>query len=182
MNLLVLDAEFNQPSGKTIQIGAIAVTVAGRVLEGFNLKVNPHEPILPEITKLTGITDDMVSGAPDIAEAYDKLKTFAAEHGCFMNPVVWGSGIRNDSSTIYEQSGSLEPNFMGYRVLDAKTVYQTSMIFQSGRTVRGGLEKSLKALGLEWDGRLGQPHDALADAFNTARIYFHLAANKKISI
>lgn len=175
MNLLVIDAEFNQPSGKLIQVGAVAISINGVLLGSLETKVDPEEPISPEIITLTRITDQMTKSAPSASQAYAMLWDFKVKHKCFMNPVVWGSGTRNDSSAIYEQSGSIEPNFMGHRVLDAKTLYQTNRIFTGG-TVHGGLQKALKTLGLGWDHSFGDPHDALADALNTARIYVHLGS------
>lgn len=171
MNLLTLDCEYNQPSGKTIQIGAAVYTVAGQCLERFETFVDPGEPINPEITELTTITDRDVQGALSIKDAFEMLELIHAKHKCFTNPLVWGSGARNDSLTIYQESGIIDrPNFMGYRVLDVKSIYQ-SVNMVSGKTVRGGLEKTCKSLGIGFEGR---SHTALADAMNTFRVWHFL--------
>ena len=57
---------------RLIEIGAVVFS-GGELREQFSTFVDPHMPIPEEITKLTGITDDMVAGAPDEAEA---LKSF----------------------------------------------------------------------------------------------------------
>lgn len=170
MNILTLDCEYNQPSGKTIGIGAAVYTVSGLLVEKFDTFVNPGEPINPDITTLTTITDNDVKNAPSIKDAYEMLELIHAKHKCFTNPIVWGSGARNDSLAIYNESGVDRPNFMGYRVLDAKSIFQ-SVQMMNGKTVRGGLEKACKTLGIGFEGR---PHTALADAMNTFRVWHHL--------
>jgi inhibitor of KinA sporulation pathway (predicted exonuclease) len=170
MNILSLDCEYNQPSGKTIQIGAAVYTVNGVLLERFETYVNPGEPITQYITDLTGITDMNVSNAPNIKEAYEMLEYIHAKHKCFVNPLVWGSGTRNDSQMIYDESKLDRPNFMGYRVLDVKSIYQCINMVK-GTTVRGGLESSCKKVGIGFEGK---SHTALADAVNTFRLWQHL--------
>lgn len=171
MNILSLDCEFNQPSGKTIQIGAAVYNaVTGLLIEKFETYVNPGEPISAEITELTTITDRDVQNAPSIKEAFEMLELIHAKHKCFTNPIVWGSGVRNDSLSIWQESGVDRPNFMGYRVIDAKSIYQ-SVQMMNNKTVRGGLAKCCATLGIGFEGR---PHTALADAMNTFRVWHYL--------
>lgn len=172
MNIMSLDCEFNQPSQKTIQIGAAAYKVkTGELLGSFETKVCPGEILLPEIVQLTGITDCDVMNAPDIKKAFAELKDFHRQHKCFKNPIVWGSGVRNDSSLLYDEAQVIEPNFMGFRVIDAKTLYQSYQLIHQG-TIRGGLEAACSELGLTF---AGKPHDALADAMNTFTIWKFLS-------
>lgn len=183
MNVMVLDAEYNQPSRKTIQIGAAVFNARNAALiERLNIFVNPGEPITPEITHLTGITDSHVANGLTIIEAYEELKKFHAKHKCFRNPLVWGSGVRNDSQHIYDEyfaaknegesdySIMQEENFMGFRVLDVKTIYQSVQIFENSKH-GGGLKESMARFGLEFE---GNSHDALNDAINTFRFWYHL--------
>lgn len=183
MNVMVLDAEYNQPSRKTIQIGAAVFNARNAALiERLNIFVNPGEPITPEIIHLTGITDSHVANGLTIIEAYEELKKFHAKHKCFRNPLVWGSGVRNDSQHIYDEyfaaknegesdySIMQEENFMGFRVLDVKTIYQSVQIFENSKH-GGGLKESMARFGLEFE---GNSHDALNDAINTFRFWYHL--------
>lgn len=183
MNIMTLDAEYNQPSGKTIQIGAAVYNPRNAALiERLEIYINPEEPIKEEITRLTGISDHDVMGALNIAQGYEELRRFHAKHKCFRNPLVWGSGTRNDSSHIYdeyvnyiiENSRQGTPidseNFMGFRVIDVKTLYQSVQLFENGKH-GGGLKDCMKRFGLEFE---GQEHTALADAINTFRFWYYL--------
>ncbi|MGN1047811.1 MAG: PolC-type DNA polymerase III [Eubacteriales bacterium] len=91
------------------EIGAVKIK-DGQVIDKFNTFVDPERPIPEEITKLTGITDEMVKGAPKAGEAiraffdftgddlliahnagFDTgfIRHFAAENGMkFENPYV----------------------------------------------------------------------------------------------
>ena len=180
--IMVLDCEFNQPSRKTIQIGAAIYDVRSAACYGhLELYVNPGEPITPEIIELTGITDRDVKNAPDIIDAWQELKNFHKSNECFRNPIVWGSGVRNDSSALYDEyksstlkrysdNAGLEENFMGYRVLDAKTLFQSLMLFENGG-YSGGLADCMKRVGLKFE---GDKHRALTDARNTFTIWYYL--------
>lgn len=182
MNLLVLDAEYNQPSRKTIQIGAAVFNARNAALiERLEVYVNPNEPISEPITQLTGIRDQDVSNGLSIQQAYEELKRLHAKHNCFRNPLVWGSGYRNDSLHIYQEyreSQGLEldtdiqqtENFMGFRVIDVKTIYQSVKIFEN-ESHSGGLKQCMKRLGMTFE---GEEHRALTDAMNTFRVWYHL--------
>lgn len=173
MKIMSIDCEFNQPSKKTIEIGAAVYDVrSGDLIEKWQTFVNPNETLNPFITDLTTITDEQVTGenVPQILEAFLQLKALHQKWQCFMNPIVWGSGVRNDSLALYEESGIQEPNFMGYRVIDAKTIYQSYMMFQN-KTIKGGLKKACETVGIGFE---GTNHTALADAMNTFRIWYYL--------
>ena len=51
-----------------IEIGA-AIMKGKEVLSTFQMFVDPHRPLQPRIIDLTGITDQMLAGQPDISEA-----------------------------------------------------------------------------------------------------------------
>jgi inhibitor of KinA sporulation pathway (predicted exonuclease) len=171
MKVMVLDCEFNQPSKKCIQIGALVYDLDNaQCVDTYDSFVNPGEPINPEIVQLTGITDRDVSNAPTIAQAFEELRWFHAKNKVFQNPIVWGSGVSNDSLALWNEVGADEPNFMGWRVIDAKSIYQSLMLFDGGMYA-GGLEQSMSRLGLTFQ---GTKHNALTDARNTFTIWYHL--------
>lgn len=172
MKLLSLDLEMNQPSGKTIQIGAcVFCHKEKKIVDKFMIYVNPQEVLAPRIIELTGIQQHKVEneGYP-VKEAYFLLKKFAEKNKCFRNPIVWGSGVWNDSHHLYNEAKPDEPNFMGHRVLDAKTLYQSLRII-TWKKVKGGLNIAMEEMGLKFEGK---NHDALDDAINTAKIWMHL--------
>ena len=67
------------PNTETItEIGAIRWK-DGEVLEEFHTYADPGKPIPPNIVELTGITDEMVAGAPGQKEAIEKFKAFIGD-------------------------------------------------------------------------------------------------------
>jgi inhibitor of KinA sporulation pathway (predicted exonuclease) len=150
----------------------------GELLDTFEIYVDPKEPISEYITKLTGIKDSDVSGAPSILEAYESLRAFHKKHKCFKNALLWGAGISNDSQRIYEEAYPTpelrdvygNQNFMGLRTIDVKTVYQSIQIFYN-KQIGGSLKSACEKVGIGFE---GQEHTALVDAKNTFRLWFYL--------
>ena len=60
------------------EIGAVKV-VDGKVIDRFTTFVNPERPIPAEITKLTGITNEMVADAPVITEILPRFLEFCQD-------------------------------------------------------------------------------------------------------
>jgi inhibitor of KinA sporulation pathway (predicted exonuclease) len=166
-----LDLELNQPSGNIIQVGAIVGnTDTQKILAELNIYVQlptKYEKVTEYITNLTGITQDQVDKGISPKETYFKLKEFSKKWECFRNPVVWGGG---DSNALYKQANPGESNFMGFRWIDVKTIYQSIRIANS-MPRQGGLAKSMIKMGLKFDGK---KHNAVDDAKNTLLFYFHM--------
>ena len=166
-----------QPSKRTIQIGAAAYHLpTGELLETFKTYVDPKELISAYITGVTGIVDSDVAGAPSVREAFEDLRRFHKKHKCFKNPLVWGAGVQNDSQHIYneayptEELKTLHENFMGYRVLDVKSQYQSIQLLHN-YTVSGSLKDVCDKVGIGFE---GEAHRALTDAKNAFRLWFYL--------
>ena len=171
MKLTCLDLEFNQPSGKIIQIGAvIGDTNNGEVTHRLRIYVNPEEPIAPYITELCGISQDQIDKQGVLLkDAYAELKDFHRKYSTFINPVTWGGG---DSQAIFDKldEDTRADWCFGRRWIDAKTLHVSKMVSE-GRVLSGGLSTSMKHYGLKFQGR---KHDALDDAENTFRIYYEM--------
>ena len=78
---IVFDLEttgLNAANCKIIEIGAARIK-GGKVLETYDVFVDPECDIPPEITELTSITDDMVRGQPKIAEALPQFLEFVGD-------------------------------------------------------------------------------------------------------
>ena len=78
---IVFDLEttgLNPASEEITEIAAVRV-VDGAIQDSFQTYVNPHKPIPPEITELTGISDETVANAPDLNEAVPQFLAWAGE-------------------------------------------------------------------------------------------------------
>lgn len=78
---IVFDLEttgLNPASEEITEIAAVRV-VEGEIRDSFQTYVNSHKPIPPEITELTGISDETVADAPDLDKAVPEFLKWAGE-------------------------------------------------------------------------------------------------------
>jgi DNA polymerase III epsilon subunit-like protein len=59
---------------KIIELGAALVDASGAVVEEFTQLIHPGEPLSAEITRITGITDAALVGAPGFGECLPQLR------------------------------------------------------------------------------------------------------------
>ena len=79
--MVVFDIETTGLSNRTckiIEIGAVKIK-GGKIIDKFNIFVDPECPIPEEITRLTSITEDDVKGAPKEREALQQFLDFAGD-------------------------------------------------------------------------------------------------------
>jgi DNA polymerase-3 subunit epsilon len=93
------------------EIGAVKVR-GGEVLGEFQTLVRPREPIPPFIIVLTGITNQMVAGAPTIASALPAFLEFAA------GSVLVAHNAPFDVGFLRHNAEALQLRWPGFQVLD----------------------------------------------------------------
>ena len=171
MKIVAVDLEMNQPSSRIIQIGAVCFRPeTGELIDTFDQLVNPNEAVSSEIEALTGISNESLVGKPEIQSAAKNLAAFKSRHQISPIGVVWGAGLSNDIRKIFDESGVENP--FKSRIIDVKGVYQMFANAAGARMrQKVGLAKACEVLQLGWDEKFGKPHHALADAYNTMRIY-----------
>lgn len=180
MNYFSLDLELNNKSDgtvpKIIQVGvAVGNPSLPDEIKTFSWYLNPEEPIVPFITKLTGITDEIVQTQSvthqTLAEEFGAL---LKSYDCFVNPVTWGQGDASELKNEFREKNIHFP-FFGRRIFDVKTLYVFNQMV-NGKTPSGGLRKSMNSYGLKFE---GTPHNAEFDALNTLRFFFALLQRQK---
>lgn len=172
-----LDLEFNQPSRRVIQVGACLGSLGELETSWVSRQwlLDPGEPISPEITALTGISD------ADIAQRAVPWAVMASEFGAllsqpvFVNPVTWGVG---DAEALREGLAAREIRFpfLGRRSVDVKT-FHSMIAFARGKNPSGGLRSVMGQYGLQFQ---GEAHRADVDARNTLRLFARLVARQTV--
>lgn len=142
--------------GGITELGALKL-VRGRVVDRFSTLVNPGRPIEPFVVKLTGITDEMVAGAPPAAEVIPRFEEFAegsvlvahnSSFDCsFLAAARGGRGLPNPVLDTLRLARLLVPGLRRYR---------------------------LSALASHFGVRQAPNHRALADAAATAGVFLRL--------
>lgn len=137
-----------------LEIGAVRFK-GNRVEAEFSQLINPGKPVPPFITQLTGITDQMIRGAPPLREVLPALADFVGDLPILGHNVRFDLGILrrykvlklNESIDTYELAGVLLPTAPRY---------------------------GLGALGAALGVPLSATHRALDDARVTRAIYLKL--------
>lgn len=161
---VVFDTETTGLSTKyddVIQIGAVRIINGKKINdEIFDHYVDPKRPIPPASTKIHGITDDMVHGAPLLPEV---MKNF---HKYCKNAVLIAHNAPFDLAFLKrEQSETLQFN---HPVLD--TVLLSAIIF--GQSNTHTLDALAERLNIKIEEK--NRHTALGDAMATADIVLKL--------
>jgi DNA polymerase-3 subunit alpha (Gram-positive type) len=135
------------------EIGAVRLK-HGEITDTFCTFVNPGQPISAEITAKTGITNEMVKGAPDMGEALGMFKAFAGDTHLAAHNAAF------DLSFIYTHGDD-------YGIRFDNPCLDTLWLFK--RTLPGhrsySLGKFAADLGIEF-----RHHRALDDAEATAKL------------
>ena len=148
----------NPKTDKIIEIGAVKVR-AGEITDRMETLVNPGRALEERIVELTGICDEQLADAPDIAEVLPELLTFIGED------ILLGHAVLFDYS------------FVKKAAVNQKFKFEKSGIdtLRLARKFLPELEsRSLGALCRHF-GIAHNAHRALADAQATSVLYGKLA-------
>jgi inhibitor of KinA sporulation pathway (predicted exonuclease) len=182
MNIISIDLEQNQPSGKIIQLGYVIANVKSKEIKtAKSIIVNPNETLGMciegmSITDLTGLTQQDVDSGKTLDEAYEQMCSDISRYHVSKHPFQWGQDhfdLRNQLEFTWEEY------IFRKRGHDIKSFYQLYQMTTANGKVISGLKSSMNALGMSWNTRYGNPHNALADAYNTLLTYWNIADRLK---
>ncbi len=165
--LIVIDLEttglYPEKGDMIIEIGAVTIH-DGSVLmeERFETFVDPLVPIPLHITRITGITDDMVRGAPHLQEALIRFLSFIRDYPLVAHNAPFDIGFL----THYLDKLGLAP--MRNEVID--TLVLSKRVY--GPNTRHNMDALLARLGIRYD--RGKRHRSITDAYLTAHAYLLL--------
>lgn len=143
---------------KIIEIGAVKVR-DGKVVDTFSELINPGVKISPFITGLTGITNDMLAGKPEIETVLPKFVAFAQED------YLLGHNVMFDYSFLKQNAMNLNIPFEKSGVDTLKIARKTLKGLESR-----GLEYLCTYYGIKDDNH----HRAFNDARATSELYLIL--------
>lgn len=188
MKHIVVDLEMNGVSKKsearcictmeTIEIGAVMLDENLQEISSFRTYVKPeyNDRIMPNITKLTGITNEMVLNAPKFKEAFRMFASWCMGTGDEVTIYAW-------SDTDYKQIIK-EMALKAYELDEAEQLvvasewkdFQAEFDGHLGFERQISLKMALEMAGIDFSGRA---HDALDDARNTAEL-LHLFRDEEL--
>jgi len=155
---VVFDIEttgFSYHKDTIIEIGAVKVE-KGVVIERFSQLINPLRPIPPEISELTGISEDMVSDQPSLEEVLPRFMAFI------------------EGAPVVAHNANFDCSFIRY-YCEKLALPFTSLIVDTlalSRLLLTDIKKhNLKAVTKYLKIVLNDHHRAVADAEATARVF-----------
>ncbi len=179
MKHIVVDLEMNNIrknsaarmicSSETIEIGAVMLDDNLKEISSFRTYVKPeyNEVIEKKITKLTGITTEMVQNAPKFNEALRMFTNWCLGTGDEITIYAWSESDYDQISKEmilkkYDMT-DFESKALNHRWSDFQEEFDSHLGFE--RQV--SLKMALEMAGIDFSGR---EHDALDDARNTAEL------------
>ena len=138
---------------------ALVRVCEGRIERRWRSFVNPRQPIPPFISALTGITDQMVSGAPPIGRLLPNIVELVGD------AILVGHNVRFDAGFIDHELRS-----HGYPALENPTI---DTLVLARRTIAEVANYRLGTLTRELGIDVERHHRALADATATANLLVH---------
>lgn len=179
MTKIFIDLEMNTVSKKStdpnirisreiIEIGAVKLDEQDRIIDTFKTYVKPvlNDKIAAKITKMTGITTDMVIDRPLLQES---MNAFTAWCGPDCEIYAWSESDLRQIQKEYqvknipasEQLNTLQDHWHDFQQILGDMCHIQCQL---------SLEDAVRIVGMDFSGKA---HDALTDATNTAKIYIH---------
>jgi DNA polymerase III subunit epsilon len=165
LEYLVVDLETTggspDRSHRVMEVAALRVDGRGRVLEEYRSLVNPGRPIPPYVTRLTRITQDMVSGAPRFGEIAGRIGLLLQDRVFVAHNVSFDWGFLR---TELERAGAVWPQ-------DGRSLCTVRL---ARRLVPELRRRNLDALAYYFGVEIVDRHRAYGDAWATAHIFARL--------
>lgn len=179
MKHIVVDLEMNpirknNPARKicsmeTIEIGAVMLDDNYQEISSFRTYIKPeyNDGIAPKITKLTGITNEMVANAPTFSDGMRMFTNWCLGTGNEVTVYAWSTSdyeqvfqeiVLKDYGISEEERPILDNDWV-----DFQNEFDSHMGFDRSMS----LSQALNLAGIDFEGR---QHDALDDARNTAEL------------
>lgn len=154
---------------KIIQVGYVIYQLEPdfKIIKSVREFVNIGVPLSSFIKKLTGISDEDIASGTTLENIYYNMLSDLRVYNFSRAIKQWGGG---DMDCLQKELPDVKWEF-GRSGVNIKHIYQV-YAEANGMNPSGGLAKSMNKCGLKWEG--AGKHDALADAFNTARVHHFL--------
>ena len=177
MKHVVIDLEMNRIprksparaicSSEIIEIGAVMLDDNLQEISSLRTYVKPEysDDIAGDIQKLTGISYDMVAGAPGFNEALRMFTSWCHSTGDDVTIYAWSgtdySQVRKEMELKAYEMSSDEQDLLLVEWQDFQHEFDSNLGFERAIS----LSMAIDMAGIEFEGRA---HDALDDARNTA--------------
>jgi DNA polymerase-3 subunit epsilon len=144
---------------RTIEVGAVLISNR-QIVDRFQSLMNPEMKVSGFIEQYTGITNRMLSAAPDIAEVMHKLRVFLANHHLVAHNASFDSRFLDAE---LQRINHKRQNEFTCSMLSSRRLYPEAPNHKLETLVR---YKNLKTDGVH--------HRALADAEMTAHLWIRM--------
>lgn len=161
----------SRPQNRIIEIGAVLV-IRGRTDKVYSRLVDPGIKIPGEISRLTGITDRMVSGRRNIWQILPELKSFLGDR-----IIVGHDLINNDMKNLISAGSACGVSF-------DNQVFDTLKFAREFMPGTCGLSQLTELLSVPWDGRHRAANDARAnlEVFEKLKILYYMMTREGIRL
>jgi inhibitor of KinA sporulation pathway (predicted exonuclease) len=172
-HLLALDVEATCDDGgavprhemETIEIGAIIATASWEVIDEFQTFIRPirHPRLTSFCTRLTGIGQADVDGAPSFSEAAEAFKGWFSRYPDLTHWGSWGDYDKRQLEQDCVLHGLSSSVYLPGRHVNLKQAFREAL----GLGSKPGLSQAIRLVGLEF---AGTHHRGIDDARNIGRL------------